>query len=55
MPQQPTMSWKSILFCLLASVELMAQSPNDHLCQGAYFPEYRGAELLRELKPESLN
>jgi dienelactone hydrolase len=55
MPQQPTMSWKSILFCLLVSVELMAQSPNDHLCQGAYFPEYRGAELLRELKPESLN
>ena len=49
------MSWKSILFCLLVSVELMAQSPNDHLCQGAYFPEYRGAELLRELKPESLN
>jgi dienelactone hydrolase len=51
------MSCKQILFFIMLTLQVRAQSVNinDMLCQGAYFPEYRGAELLRELKPESLN
>jgi hypothetical protein len=49
------MSWKGTLLFLLLAMHSRGQSvtPTDSLCQGAYFTEEQGANLLQKLTPES--
>lgn len=49
------MSWKGTVLFLLLAMHSRSQSvaPTDSLCQGAYFTEEQGANLLQKLTPES--